>query len=71
MPAKTHDPDIVQEISVEVYKILLVADSGIGAVERMIAEDKDSGQKLAGRARAYNRITRAHLTVLAIRGVKI
>jgi hypothetical protein len=40
-----------------------VQDSGEGAVERMIAADKDTGEKLAGRAAAYDALTRCYMRV--------
>jgi hypothetical protein len=57
------DPAEVRAMSVAVYKARLVQDSGEGAVERMIAADKDTGEKLAGRAAAYDALTRCYMRV--------
>jgi hypothetical protein len=57
------DPAEVRALSVAVYKARLVQDSGEGAVERMIAADKDTGEKLAGRAAAYDALTRCYMRV--------
>jgi hypothetical protein len=59
------DPAEVRALSVAVYKARLVQDSGEGAVERMIAADKDTGEKLAGRAAAYDALTRCYMRVAA------
>lgn len=54
----------VRDISVEVFKRRLVDGSGEGAVERMIAKDKDDGRMLRDRAGSYDVLTRAYLAVL-------
>ena len=56
----------VRQTSIAVYKARLVQDSGDGAVERMIEKDGDDGSKLAGRAAAYDPLTRAYFKVLGI-----
>lgn len=61
-----HTAEQIRDISEKVYKIRLVQDSGAGAVERMIADDKDGGKKLRGRAGAYDSLTRAYLQVLEV-----
>jgi hypothetical protein len=43
-----------------------LSGGGSGAVERMIAKDKDQGQKLRGRAAIYDPIIRTALEVLKI-----
>lgn len=58
------DPAEVRAMSVEVYKMRLVLDSGDGAVERMIEKDQDNGEKLAGRAAAYDPLTRCYMRLL-------
>jgi len=58
------DPELVSDISEQVYRRRLNDDSGQGADERMIAKDGDGGKKLRGRARAYDPLTRAYLRVL-------
>jgi len=55
--------DRVREISIAVYKLRLEAGNA-GAVERMLKKDGDEGQKLSGRAAAYDPLTRAYLKVL-------
>lgn len=56
----------VREISLAVYKIRLVQDSGKGAVERMMSDDGDDGEKINNRAAAYDPLTRAYLQALKI-----
>lgn len=60
--------ELAQSIAVDVYKLRLVADSGDGAVERMIEKDGDGGEKLANRAKAYVPMVSAVLKVLETRG---
>lgn len=55
---------IVHNLSVEVYKMRLVDDSGQGAVERMIKNDKDNGENLSGRARSFDILSRCYLRAL-------
>ena len=64
-------PEEIRDISVEVYKKLLAADAGSSDPEwkgreweRMVAKDGDKGQKLRGRAGAYDRVVRAVLEVI-------
>lgn len=62
------DPERVRDISVEVYKMRLVADSGKGAVERMIAKDGDNGEKLRNvRANAYDPLTRCYMRAMGVK----
>jgi hypothetical protein len=65
------DPAEVRALSVAVYKARLVQDSGEGAVERMIAADKDTGEKLAGRAAAYDALTRCYMRVARLAEAKL
>ncbi len=58
------DPVRVRDISIAVYKMRIVADSGEGAVERIIAKDADDGSKLRERARSYDKLTRCYMRVL-------
>jgi hypothetical protein len=61
-------PEQVRDISERVYRVKLEAENHPpGAVERMIAKDKDDGQKLRNRAGAYDALTRCYLTVLEIK----
>jgi hypothetical protein len=62
----TFDPNYIRNLSEAVYRIALNRDSGEGAVERMIAKDKDGGEKLRNRAAAYDKLTRAYLEVLGV-----
>lgn len=55
------DPQHVERISNAVYRARLCDESGEGADLRMIEKDKDNGEKLNGRARAYDALTRAYL----------
>lgn len=56
----------IKDIAVEVYKLRLEHPSGggPGAVARMITADKDQGEKLKGRAEAYEPTVRAVIEVL-------
>lgn len=56
-------PSEIRDISEKVYRRRL-EDSCKGDVERMIAKDKDEGQKLRGRAVMYDGPTRAYLDAL-------
>lgn len=56
------DPERVRDISVEVYKMRLI--DGGGSAERMMKDDDDNGEKLRGRAKSYDALTRAYLKVL-------
>lgn len=58
------DADTVRSLSITVYKMRLVAESGEGAVERMIAKDKDDGRMLSNRAAAYDALSRCYLRAL-------
>lgn len=58
------DADMVHGLSIDVYKMRLVAGSGEGAVERMIAKDEDNGEKLSNRAAAYDALSRCYLRAL-------
>jgi hypothetical protein len=55
------DADLVQRVSEAVYRTRLCDESGEGADLRMIEKDKDGGEKLANRARAYDALTRAYM----------
>ena len=58
-------PEQIRDISVEVYKRRL-EESSKGGVARMIEGDKDRGEKLRGRAAAYDSLTRAYIAVFKI-----
>lgn len=60
------EPARIRDISLEVYKLNLIRDSGASAPERMIAKDADGGLKMRGRAASYDKLTRAYLKVLGI-----
>lgn len=62
----TFAPEYIRDISEHVYRQALVRDSGADAPERMIAKDKDNGEKLRNRAGAYDSLTRIYLGVLGI-----
>jgi hypothetical protein len=62
-PKPTFDPDYIRDISEKVYRVQLTRDHAEN-VERMIAKDKDNGEKLRNRAAAYDPLTRAYLKVL-------
>ncbi len=61
--APNFDPEVVKLLTIETYKRRLEDDCA-GNVERMIAADKDAGQKLEARAQAYSPIVRAVLRAL-------
>ncbi len=63
---RSDDEAHVLDIAVEVYKLRLEDPTGGGkdAVKRMLAADKDNGEKLRGRARAYVPIVRACIKAL-------
>lgn len=63
-PKPTFDPDYIRDLSEKVYRLTLVRDNGEGSPERMIASDKDNGEKLRNRAGAYDPLTRVYLKVL-------
>lgn len=50
----------IRDISVEVYKIRL----GKKDAERMLAKDRDNGQKLRSRAESYDVLTKCYITAL-------
>lgn len=56
-------PAQVSSLALQVYCVRL-EDGNAGAVRRVLAEDKDNGQKMRGRAMAYAPIVRALLTIL-------
>jgi hypothetical protein len=61
-------PEEVRDISEAVYKKRLEdSNKPAGAVARMIADDKDNGEKLRNRAGAYDPLTRAYLEILSER----
>lgn len=60
----------IRDISVQVYKLRLVQESGEGAVERMLARDNEKrpgcGEELLrARAASYDPLTRAYEKILA------
>lgn len=55
--------DLVRDISERVYRIRLEQDCK-GNVERMIAKDKDNGEKLRNRSESYDSLTRTYLHVI-------
>lgn len=61
----TYTPERIRDISVLVYKAKL-EQSCEGDVERMIAKDKDNGEKLRNRAACYDPTTRVYLQVLGL-----
>lgn len=61
----SHSPEFVRDISEQVYRIRLELDC-LGNVDRMIAKDEDNGQKLRGRAKSHDALTRAYLKVLEV-----
>jgi hypothetical protein len=60
----TFDPVYIRDLSEKAYRACLVRDNGVGSPERMIADDKDNGEKLRNRAGAYDSLTRVYLKVL-------
>jgi hypothetical protein len=62
------DPERVRDVSVAVYKLRLedASGGGNGAVARMLKKDGDGGKKLRNRARAYDPLTKAYVTVLGV-----
>jgi hypothetical protein len=62
-PKPTFDPTYIRDLSEQAYRLRLEQDCH-GNVERMIAKDEDSGEKLRNRAAAYDPLTRAYLKVL-------
>lgn len=62
-PKPTFDPAYIRDVSEQVYRLRLEQDCH-GNVERMIAKDKDGGEKLRNRAADYDPLTRAYLKVL-------
>lgn len=55
-------PECVRDISERVYRIEL----GPVDTARMIAKDKDNGEKLRNRAKSYDSLTRSYLKALGI-----
>lgn len=66
--AETFDAKYIEDVADEVYRVRLDDDSGKGAAARMIAKDRDEGQKLHRRSRSYIGIVTACLKVLRKRG---
>ena len=60
----TFDPEYIRDISEQVYRASLIRDCSEDEPERMIAKDKDNGEKLRNRAGAYDKLTRVYLKVL-------
>lgn len=65
-PSDSFTPEQITDISVEVYKLRLNDPSGggPGAVARMLKKDADDGKKLRGRAKSYDRLTKAYINSL-------
>lgn len=61
----TFDPNYIRDLSEKVYRLRLEQESP-GNVVRMIAKDRDNGEKLRNRAAAYDPITRAYLKAIGI-----
>jgi hypothetical protein len=64
MTARKYTDRFVRQVSVKVYRARLVAESGQGAPDRMIARDDDCGMKLMNRAGSYDALTRCYLEAL-------
>lgn len=60
----TFDPDYIRDLSEKAYRLRLIQDGGEDEPARMIAKDKDNGEKLRNRASSYDPLTRAYLQVL-------
>lgn len=60
-PAPEYAPEFISDISEALYRIRL---GGPKEVAGMIAKDKDQGQKLRGRAKAYDGLTRDYIKVI-------
>ena len=58
----TFDPEYIRDLSEQVYRLEL----GDEDTRRMIEKDKDQGEKLRGRAVAYDALTRSYLRVLGM-----
>lgn len=58
------DRVFVRDISLAVYKERLEADSGKGAVARMIRKHGDNGERLREYAGAYDKLTRSYLRAI-------
>jgi hypothetical protein len=57
-----YDPKMVRDISEAVYRMRLGDDD----TQRMLAKDNDGGEKLRGRAKSYDSLTRCYLEVLEV-----
>lgn len=64
----TYTPEQIRDISLKVYRLNLDHPSGggKGAADRMVADDKDDGEKQRNRAAAYDKLTRLYLAVLGL-----
>jgi hypothetical protein len=63
---------LVREHEVVRYAELVYRDRlGAGEAERMIAKDKDNGQKLHVRAQSYAPVVRSLLTIIAKEGREV
>lgn len=60
LPAE-YTPEFITDISEAVYRIRL---GGPREAADMVAKDKDQGQKLRGRSKAYDAMTRDYLKVI-------
>lgn len=58
----TFSPDYIRDLSEKVYRDRL----GVAQVASMIRDDKDSGEKLRGRAASYDPLTRCFLKAIGI-----
>lgn len=65
-PLPAFSDELVRDVSELVYRARL----GESDTAKMIAEDKDQGQKLRSRAGSYDSLTRTYLTVLRDRALK-
>lgn len=65
----TFDPEWIRDVSEAVYRLRLEQDAP-GNIDRMIEKDEDQGERLRGRAAAYDPLTRAYLKVLGFEPAK-
>lgn len=62
-PKPAWSPEYIRDISEAVYRARLEQDCP-GNIERMIAKDEDTGEKLRNRAGSYDALTRVYLKTL-------
>lgn len=60
-PPAEYTPEFITDISEAVYRIRL---GGPKEAADMVTKDEDQGQKLRGRAKAYDSMTRDYLKVI-------